>query len=266
MEFEDVRAYQPGDDIRAIDWRVTARTQVTHTKRYREEQEKPVFTLVDQRSPMFFGSHPCFKSVYACHLAALLNWAALHSGDRTGGLVIGTKRYADIRPSHNHSAINRWLQQLVAFNHQLKTPTLADELTLADALRCLQRISKPGSSIFLISDYHDFNKECEQLLCRLAVHCQLNLIWVIDELEINLPLTKPLNISDGNKRLTVTPNRHFQKDFRQGYQQLQDNLLSTARKLKTSLLQAKVQTPPKELIIEAYGNQRYKKLGYSSTR
>jgi uncharacterized protein (DUF58 family) len=211
MEFEEVRAYQPGDDVRTIDWRVTARTQVTHTKCYREEREKPVFTLVDQRCSMFFGSHPCFKSVYACSLAALLNWAAVHGGDRTGGLVIGTDQYADVRPSRNHKNINRWLQQLVTFNHQLTTPIAANELTLADALRRLQRICKPGSSIFLISDYHDFNTECEHLLSRLSMHCQLNFIWVIDQLEMKLPATRQLAISDGTARLTVYPDRHFQR-------------------------------------------------------
>ena len=70
MDFEEVRLYQPGDDIRSIDWRVTARTQVPHTKLYREERERPIFVLVDQRSPMFFGSKRCFKSVLAAYLAA----------------------------------------------------------------------------------------------------------------------------------------------------------------------------------------------------
>jgi len=64
MEFEEVRQYQVGDDIRNIDWRVTARTQITHTKRYSEEKEKPIITAVDQRQTLFFGSHPCFKSAH----------------------------------------------------------------------------------------------------------------------------------------------------------------------------------------------------------
>ena len=89
MDFEEVRLYQPGDDIRSIDWRVTARTQVAHTKIFREERERPVFMLVDQRSPLFFGSTRCFKSVLAAHIAALLGWAALANGDRLGALVFG---------------------------------------------------------------------------------------------------------------------------------------------------------------------------------
>ncbi|MEO0444407.1 MAG: DUF58 domain-containing protein [Pseudomonadota bacterium] len=90
MEFAEVRLYQAGDDVRNIDWRVTARTQVTHTKRYQDEKEKPVITLVDQRHSLFFGSQQCFKSVYACYLAAIINWSTLKRNDKAGGLVIST--------------------------------------------------------------------------------------------------------------------------------------------------------------------------------
>ena len=77
IDFEEVRLYQPGDDIRTIDWRVTARTQVPHTKIFREERERPVFMVADQRATMFFGSQRCFKSVLCAHICALLGWAAL---------------------------------------------------------------------------------------------------------------------------------------------------------------------------------------------
>ena len=75
IDFEEVRRYQPGDDIRTIDWRVTARTGSAHTKLFREERERPVLVVVDQRSSMFFGSSHCFKSVLAGQLAACLHGA-----------------------------------------------------------------------------------------------------------------------------------------------------------------------------------------------
>ncbi|HEY6130551.1 MAG TPA: DUF58 domain-containing protein, partial [Halioglobus sp.] len=98
IDFEEVRSYQPGDDIRTIDWRVTARTGSAHTKLFREERERPVMVVIDQRGSMFFGSTHCFKSVLAAQLASLLAWSALHGGDRVGGLVFNDEGHQEIRP------------------------------------------------------------------------------------------------------------------------------------------------------------------------
>ena len=122
MDFEEVRLYQAGDDVRSIDWRVTARTQVPHTKVYREERERPVFVLVDQRSPMFFGSQQCFKSVLAAHIGTNLAWAALGNSDRVGGLIFGDTQQRDIRPRRSKHAVLELLHHLQDFNRQLHTP------------------------------------------------------------------------------------------------------------------------------------------------
>ncbi|HSB97975.1 MAG TPA: DUF58 domain-containing protein, partial [Spongiibacteraceae bacterium] len=89
LEFEEVRSYQAGDDVRNIDWRVTARTGRPFTKLFREERERPSLLVIDQRQPMFFGSRTCFKAKLAAYYGALLAWAALQQGDRIGGLIIG---------------------------------------------------------------------------------------------------------------------------------------------------------------------------------
>ncbi|MBY0274525.1 DUF58 domain-containing protein, partial [Candidatus Binatia bacterium] len=88
MEFDETRAYQPGDDVRAIDWRVTARTGRVHTKLFHEERERPVLLLVDQRMHMRFGTRDAFKSVVAARAAATVAWAARDQGDRVGGLIV----------------------------------------------------------------------------------------------------------------------------------------------------------------------------------
>ena len=80
MEFQEVRAYQAGDDIRNIDWHVTARTGKVQTKVFREERERPVFISVDNRLTMHFATRGVFKSVLAAKLAGLLAWAAQHQG------------------------------------------------------------------------------------------------------------------------------------------------------------------------------------------
>ena len=85
LDFEEVRTYVPGDDIRNIDWKVTARTQKTHSKGFSEEKEKPALIVVDQSKSMFFGSVKRTKSVVAAELAALAAFRILKEGDRVGG-------------------------------------------------------------------------------------------------------------------------------------------------------------------------------------
>src|SRR5580765_590341 len=87
VDFAEVRLYQPGDDVRSIDWRVTARKAKPHTKVYREERERPTLIVVDQSRAMFFGSRVRMKSVAAAECAALLAWHSVDAGDRVGGLV-----------------------------------------------------------------------------------------------------------------------------------------------------------------------------------
>ncbi|MDF3013878.1 MAG: ATPase, partial [Cellvibrio sp.] len=214
MDFEEVRLYQPGDDIRSIDWRVTARTQVAHTKIFREERERPVFMVVDQRSSLFFGSTRCFKSVLAAHIAALLGWAALANGDRLGALVFGDYTQRDVRPRRSKHAVLELLYQMQDYNHRLTSPITpapalspAGQLQKANSLNAMladaRRIAKPGCALFIISDFHDLDTGAEQQLFELARHTDVTLIHVYDQLERQLISNSPLTISNGTERLQL---------------------------------------------------------------
>src|SRR5690606_21478103 len=150
LEFEEVRAYQAGDDIRSIDWRVTARSGRPYTKLFREERERPLLLAVDQRQAMFFGSRTCFKSALAAYLGALIAWAALAGGDRIGGVVFGNDARAELRPRHTRATAMAWLQHLHDFNHRLHADTRATATagaTLAGALAGLRRRPRPGTPV-----------------------------------------------------------------------------------------------------------------------
>lgn len=248
MDFEEVRLYQPGDDIRSIDWRVTARTQVAHTKIFREERERPVFMLVDQRSPLFFGSSQCFKSVLAAHIAALLAWAALANGDRLGGLVFGDYSQRDIRPRRSKHAVLELLHQLQDYNHRLNSPLAPAPQALANGqlptannlnsmLADARRIAKPGCALFIISDFHDLDSGAEQQLFELARHIDVTLIQVYDRLEQQLASNSPLSISNGRERLELAAqDKQFQQAYQQQYQQRLNNLIQTSQRLRIPLL------------------------------
>ena len=117
IDFAEVRAYQPGDDIRTIDWRVTARTGKAHTKLYAEERERPVIVMVDQRQTMFFGSRTMFKSTMAAHCAALLAWATLQRGDRLGGIAFTDTNQAEVRARRSAHTVLHFLECTLEFNH-----------------------------------------------------------------------------------------------------------------------------------------------------
>lgn len=238
MDFEEVRLYQAGDDVRSIDWRVTARTQVPHTKLYREERERPVYLFVDQRSPMFFGSQQCFKSVLAAHIAASIAWAALANSDRIGGLVFGNNQQRDIKPRRSKHAVLELLHQINEFNQQLNSPAASDDTkSLSHVLRDARRIAKPGCALFIISDFHDYDTSCEQQIFELARHTDLTLIHIYDPLEKHLESNSPLSVSDGLNRLELpTDNKHFQKAYESAYMERLSFLTNSATRLGIPLL------------------------------
>ncbi|TYK64295.1 DUF58 domain-containing protein [Colwellia echini] len=118
MEFDEVRHYQTGDDVRAIDWRVTARTGKTHTKLFREEIERPVLIATDLSQNMHFGSKLLFKSVQAAHLAALVAWHAKSRGDRLGGLVFCDEEHIELKPRSRKAGVLHYLHALTTLNNK----------------------------------------------------------------------------------------------------------------------------------------------------
>ncbi len=227
MEFEEVRHYQPGDDIRSIDWRVTARTQVAHTKLFREERERPVIVMLDQRASMFFGGQHCFKSVTAAHAAALMGWAALNNNDRIGALVFNDREEQDIRPKRSRHTLLSVLRAIQQFNQELNSPLPpVDAVPLSQRLSDLRRIVKPGSAIMILSDFHDLDRTCDEQLYQLARHADVTLLHVSDPLEMQLPEDVRLTVSDGQQRRTLDTgnaqlNQAYQQEFAHHLQHLQ---------------------------------------------
>ena len=193
MEFAEARLYQAGDDIRSIDWRVTARTGKTHTKMFREERERPVFISIDNRSTMHFATRGVFKSVLAAKLGALLAWSAQHQGDRIGGQLFSEHHCYEMKPQNGKHAVLRLLNTIAAgsgdgTNRRMdKQAHSAPAITLEQALARLTQHARPGSLVYLISDFRGFNEKAESHLKKLSRHCSVILIFVYDPLESQLP-------------------------------------------------------------------------------
>ncbi len=257
IDFEEVRSYQPGDDIRTIDWRVTARTGSAHTKVFREERERPVLVVVDQRGSQFFGSQHCFKSVLAAHLAGLLAWSALGNGDRVGGLVFNDSRHREVRPRRSRKTVLTILSQIEAFNHRLPIAN-DDGNSLAGILDTLRRIARPGTSIYLVSDFYGAEDPAvREHLFRLAQHSEITALACSDPLETALPPPGRYAITDGQQRSELlTGDRHL----RQQYQQEQETRIAALgtdlQRLGIPLLHASTGESPFLLLQRYFGEQR----------
>ncbi|RUO21288.1 DUF58 domain-containing protein [Aliidiomarina iranensis] len=270
MEFDEVRHYQAGDDVRAIDWRVTARTGQTHTKLFREEKERPVFLCVDFSNSMWFGSQLLLKSLQAAHVAAGIAWHTIQRGDRVGGLIYNNAEHSEIKPQGRQHGALLFLKQLIAlhpttapgFNKatagkgtagkditahgtvsksaksqpvqgnttnkkQTSEPTNSPEAAqnLAQQLRRLLKLCRPGADIVLISDFSELNAETIKLLQSLHKHHTVTAVMITDPFEEQLPQSafRDIDIYDGKEthRLFISNPEFHRKWQEQAKQWLQ---------------------------------------------
>ena len=235
MEFDETRIYQPGDEIRHMDWRVTARSGQPHIKLFREERERPVWLWVDQGPSMQFGTRLAWKSVRAAEAATLLAWAAVDGGDRLGAMVFAGERHRELPPRARHAGALRLIETLSKPGRlSAGTPGTLGEADMAGKVgspaknrtpldRLAQRV-RPGSLVFLLSDFAGLDHRQEVLMTRLAAHSELVLMLLYDPLEADPPPAGRYPVSDGRQfslldsrsRLqTQAHERHFSRHWQQ---------------------------------------------------
>ncbi len=210
VDFDQVRVYLPGDDIRSIDWRVTARSQQVHTKLFHEEKERPVFLLVEQTKSLFLGTGQSLKSVVCTRLASLLGWAALDNNDRIGGLVFNELEQRVVRPRLTKRSLLQFINYLTQMNSQLinepLTPVLTNNLLLA--FKQAKEVLRPGSLLFIIIDERSLDFASQQILQHLAIHMDIVLLPVYDPIDHELPQAGYLRFAQGGQQLMLDTNNH----------------------------------------------------------
>lgn len=241
VDFEEHRAYQAGDDIRSIDWRVTARTGRPFTKIFREERERPVIIGVDQSHHMFFGSQVSFKSVVAAQVAAILCWLTVDNGDRVGGVVFSDTNSEMVKPRRGKRSALRFLSLLTDYNQNLlgqhKPLAKTGKSNLREALEHIYRITRPGSTIYLISDFADMDKVCLQYMQQLSLHNNLTCIFIYDILETQLPQPGVYNITNGNEMETIdTYAAAVRENYHQAFEDKLQSLHAELNLIKVPLI------------------------------
>lgn len=222
LNFEEIRQYLPGDDIRQIDWKVTARTRQPHSRIYAEERERPVLMVVDQRLGMYFGSQRQLKSVTAAEAAALVAWRTIAVKDRVGLVLFDDEDCQTIRPQRSPSGVMRILQAIVNRNHALRadSPIVPNPGMLNQALDRTQRLAMHDCLVVLISDGDGSDADTRKLLTRISQHNDVLVVFVFDPLEATLPEAGRLTVTDGGRYLTVDSSRSTsQERFRQEFEE-----------------------------------------------
>lgn len=181
LEFEEVRAYMFGDDVRDIDWRVTARKLAPYTKVFSEEKDREITILLDLSATMVFGTRRELKSVTACRVAALLGWLTLHNKDRFGILIYDGKHKLYVKPQSNPQSLMYIFNKIAQTSQNILKKSYAGDIS--EAIDLLEYHQKGRNTIFIISDFFNYNKAKSEKIAMLAKKNKLYCINIFDVVE-----------------------------------------------------------------------------------
>lgn len=238
LNFEELRRYMPGDDIRTMDWKVTARTRSPHVRVYTEEKDRAVLLVVDQRLNMFFGTRDRMKSVTAAELAALGAWRSLDVGDRVGLVVFNDTDVIDIKPQRSQKTVMSILRAVLRMNQELR---IGSGITpgperLNEALSKAVRLAPHDVLVVLISDFFGADERTERLAAQLAAHNDVLGLLVHDPMRLD-PVARSISVSDGTLQMPLDlANKRVREAITKDYREEQERITRFLRKLSAPLL------------------------------
>ena len=256
MEFDESRPYQPGDDPRSIDWRVTARSTTAYTKLFREERERPVLVVVDLRSTMHFATRGYFKSVNASRAAALLAWAAHHRGDRLGGLIFGDTTHRELKPRLGRQAALRFVHELAGHADWQQRAPEANTEALEQAMSALRRVARPGSLVVVVSDFSGFTRKAQSYLSSVARHNEVLAVFVNDPLERRLPPPGRYRLVSADDEMAIdTFAAAARRDYEQAFEQRTEALETFCQRYGVHLMPMSTDDDPVSSLQTALGKR-----------
>ena len=219
MEFDEVRAWQPGDDPRHMHWKATARTGRPYTKLYQEESERPTVVCADLGARMHFATVGAFKSVVAARVAMMIAWTAVAARDRVSGLVLSPAGFDITPPLPGRRGAQRLARALAGAFRTEAGAGGNGRAELIDAVPALQRHAPSGSRLVLVSDF--MGAGCIDAARRLAAHRPLLIVRLYDPLDRDLPPPARYAVRDGRGETVFdtgegAARRRWQGDFLRG--------------------------------------------------
>ena len=238
LNFEEIRRYLPGDDIRTMDWKVTARTRIPHVRVYTEEKDRAVVLIVDQRINMFFGTRDKLKSVTAAELAALGAWRTVDVGDRVGAVIFNDTELVDVRPQRSQKTIMSILGTVVRMNHALQADAEVEPNPdmLNRAVEKALQLVPHDALIVMISDYFGVNEQTERLTARMAEHNDVLALLVHDPIRLQ-PAEQQLTVSDGALQMEIDfADKRVREKIVENYRDEQQHITRFLNRLAAPLL------------------------------
>jgi uncharacterized protein (DUF58 family) len=209
LNFEEIRDYRPGDDVRSIDWKVTARLRKPHIRVFNEERDRQALLVVDQRLSMFFGSRLAMKSVTAAQAAAIGAWRVLGVGDRVGGIVFNDRELVDVKARRSRATALQILSAIAAQNQALgvgRGIVPAPDM-LNTALEHAQRRALHDAAVIVISDFDGADDATRRMIGAMARHNDVVALLVHDPLQSDLPPSASMTVTDGELQIRLDVGR-----------------------------------------------------------
>jgi len=205
LDFEELRGYVAGDDVRSIDWRVTARAKKPYVRVYSEERDRPTMLVVDQRINMFFGSRRSMKSVVAAEVCALAAWRVFHQGDRVGSFVFNDDTTEQVRMHRSRATVLRILDRVSRLNHLLcsDSPARPQPGRLNEVLDAVARVCHHDALILIASDFDGADETTRDLLLHLSRSNDVICCLAYDPLAVRLPPAEQLVVSNGELQVEL---------------------------------------------------------------
>lgn len=257
LNFEELRHYRAGDDIRSMDWKVTQRTGKPHVKVYTEEKERNVFLAIDQRITMFFGSTHKMKSVIAAELAALMAWRVVDTGDRIGALIYNDNDIKVVPAKRGRNHVINVLKEVIDKNHQLNVSQANpdnDSETFNKMLNKLRMVAGHNALVILIGDGHGWNQQSTDSIKQIRQHCEVIACHVFDPLELDLPEMSQMVVSDGDKQIQFSSSdKKMQEKYQEEIARQLKTYDDTAKKYRIPLLSINTLIPVDNQVRKAFG-------------
>jgi uncharacterized protein (DUF58 family) len=205
LNFEEIRYYRSGDDVRSIDWKVTARLQSPHVRVFNEERDRQGLLVVDQRLSMFFGTRRAMKSVTAAEIAAVVAWRILSVGDRVGGIVFNDRSIEEVRPQRSRRIVLQYLTKLAEQNQALGVGRgiTRDATMLNRALDRIRRVAPHDATVVIFSDFDGADETTRHAIAALAAHNTVIAVLIHDPSQSELPAAGRMTVTDGELQIAL---------------------------------------------------------------
>jgi uncharacterized protein (DUF58 family) len=239
LNFEEIRDYRAGDDVRSIDWKVTARLQKPHIRVFNEERDRQALLVVDQRLSMFFGSRLAMKSVTAAEAAAIGAWRVLGVGDRIGAIVFNDRNLVEIKARRSRATVLQILTAVAAQNQALGVGRgiAGAPSMLNSALEQAQRRALHDATVIVISDFDGADDATRKMIGAMTRHNDVVALLVHDPLQSDLPASARMTVTDGELQIQLEVGREsVRKSIEQATQERLKGVFAWTRELGVPVL------------------------------